>query len=505
MANDIEIKVPVTLDFDALSAKFDALKNQIESKPIDMRPNADLDEFFGNIKTQAAQTQKQIESLNASVKNMGRSAASLNTSSGMNMAALGASAYRPGSMNMSALSAFSGTSYRQIPPLPDKDRQYSDVFGSYQSRNESASRANLYGGFDNRRMQSELADGTAKKQIATTLKAEESLRKLRIESDKLTQQYRKMEYQQRYGRAGNAMQLIDDNKEAIQRSARAAMTGLGIGVAAVTALTTRGFAGTSEGYRLGNEVTFLSRELAGVMKPVVSALTNAARSVRQKMETLTVTQQDNLMKGGLAAFGAFGGMKAGAMLGGRFGLIGAGVGAATGAAVGEAITSNQKIKQGYDEFKSKIAGIEDPAERMKELEKQYLISKGRMRSDGTKLGIFESTLPNNHTAEKDTGYWNLRREMQKEMSVMKYKEYSVGKDGKSVYQGTFSADGKNTPDQSNPDRRKVLLTDGVGFGGAGSTYEALATESARIFAAEFEKLNATIEKVGDKAVNAMKD
>ena len=84
------------------------------------------------------------------------------------------------------------------------------------------------------------------------------------------------------------------------RLGRAAGRAGTIGYAATAGAVAYGFKGTVEGNQFSNEMKLLSRELAGIFKPALQALTGMVQATRGALETLSPSQQNRIMNVGLA-------------------------------------------------------------------------------------------------------------------------------------------------------------------------------------------------------------
>jgi hypothetical protein len=106
----------------------------------------------------------------------------------------------------------------------------------------------------------------------------------------------------------------------VKDTQRLAIVGLLLGAAtSLKGLATAGFQGTVQGYALSNQFTQLSKQLAGVVLPVVDALTRALMRVNAWFMKLSERDQDRLLVGGGVAAGAAVGLPIAAKL---IGLIG---------------------------------------------------------------------------------------------------------------------------------------------------------------------------------------
>lgn len=164
----------------------------------------------------------------------------------------------------------------------------------------------------NRAAAESLADGSLVKQMRAAAVLEDQYVGIRRQAELIA----------RYGeRLGRFLGRRD-----VQIAGRV-MTGVGVGVSIMAAtglgLAKQGFSGTVEQAKFDLEMKMLSRELAGIMKPVMEVMTKGARFIRRLLEGLGGNGQ-NIVMGGLllggtaaSAWAARGGMSMLGMLGTR--------------------------------------------------------------------------------------------------------------------------------------------------------------------------------------------
>jgi hypothetical protein len=190
-----------------------------------------------------------------------------------------------------------------------------------------------------------LADGSMARQI----------RSVKQLNDQYTQIQRKGELIAKYGERWGS--IIHRYGGALNTAGNIAAGGAAAGAATAAGLARSGFQGTVEQNRFDLEMKMLAREFAGVMMPVLKAMTQAARFIRERMEGLSSAGQNvamaatvagglassawamrSLVTGGIAArLAGFGGTAAG-------GASAAGVGAAEAAGIGATAAGASRAK-----------------------------------------------------------------------------------------------------------------------------------------------------------------
>lgn len=208
--------------------------------------------------------------------------------------------------------------------LKAKYGEYADVVEKAARRNELFARA--------------VRDGSYERHVRQVRALNDQYERLRQRADAIA-------------RYGPRLGALVDNR-AVQAAGRIGLYAGGAALAAGAGLARSGLSGTVEGNRLGLETQLLGREVAGAMKPFTDGITNATMRVRKWMESLSKTQQDMAMYGGLlvagtvalraviggSAFGALAGGAARGVAGAAATVAAGGAGTALAAAGGAAAT-----------------------------------------------------------------------------------------------------------------------------------------------------------------------
>lgn len=166
--------------------------------------------------------------------------------------------------------------------LADNTGALKTKFGEYAGAVEKAARRNEL-------FARAVRDGTYDRHVRQMRALNDQYERLRQRADAIA----------RYGpRLGALM----DNR-AVQAAGRIGLYAAGAGVATVGAMARSGLSGTVEGNRMNLEAQLLSREVAGVFKPLTDGVTNATVKIRKWMEGLGETEQNMLMYGGALVAG----------------------------------------------------------------------------------------------------------------------------------------------------------------------------------------------------------
>jgi hypothetical protein len=312
-------------------------------------------------------------------------------------------------------------------------------------------------GFQNRYLEREIGTGDMRKRIVETVKAEREAKKLAATHDRLIRQTKLMEAQVKYGRYGGAAAYFyGQNRESIAGAGRMA-GGVAMGAAGTAAgLAASGYSGTVEGERFALEMRILSLELAAAFKPFMDGLTNATRAIRKFIQAGGEERQNQILRGGAVFAGGTAGYAVGSRIaGGRGGLIGGAIGAKIGYESPELIEEFQKGEGFASDVTKRFSSV-----TQSKLGKDII---GQLE-DFTSYGPFGQVI-------------NAYKKFNKS-----YKEY-MQPEGKAA--------GEKTPgmvqEEAKKESRKLMLTEGVGFAEAGSTYYDLAETLIRTQAAEANK------------------
>jgi tetratricopeptide (TPR) repeat protein len=477
------ISTSITLDVTDALNQFDQFKNEITKTSTVARDNPALEEFFGGAASGAKDAAAEVAKLRKQLEAMNRSLGSATAGGGMNMAALAKAAKQVGSMDMKALAAYSGTSYRQIPDL-QKAMARSTRYTQIGERGDAARQQRYELGFQNRYLEREIGTGDMRKRIVETVKAEREAKKLAATHDRLIRQTKLMEAQVKYGRYGGAAAYFyGQNRETIAGAGRMA-GGVAMGAAGTVAgLAASGYSGTVEGERFSLETRRLSLELAASFKPFMDALTDATRYVRKFIQEGGEERQNQIMQYGGAAAGAMVGYKIG-------GVPGAVVGGIAGYGIAESVTHSQKKEAATIEYGKAMQGMSQE-ERDAFIKKEKAIISGMMRADGTPTTMWERITRD--TDEEKRGNLLERGARQEALAQFQRENRALVKSGENNL-GKIASDalsGKKTPgmvqEDAKKESRKLMLTEGVGFAEAGSTYYDLAETLIRTQAAEANK------------------
>jgi hypothetical protein len=266
----------------------------------------------------------------------------------------------------------------------------------------------------------------------------------------------------------------------------------GLGISGLTAV---GIHKSVSGAQLENEIGGISRELANIFAPLVQRLTRTFRGLRDSMSKLTEQEQNNLMRTGLIAAGAvllrkplmaaaglalpYAAAGAGRLLGGATTMLGGGLaGAGRLGAIGataylgyktystlsdlsasrrEPVSDREFIRAG---FTHRIGG-DARNELIERHRREYNAEYGRLnqeRRDRTWIGMGLSTLGVNPV--NGTGAFGYSERIQ-----------ALNRRARII----MDAAGGRDPGS----RRQERFADNVGYGGVGSSSDALQEEMVR--------------------------
>jgi hypothetical protein len=139
-----------------------------------------------------------------------------------------------------------------------------------------------------------VADGSEAKRLRTLARANEEFAKMQHRAELVAK------YGERWGG------VMAKYGGAMNAAGQVGMGVAGAGVATATGLAYQGFQGTVELERFKLEMQMLSREMAGVFKPLMTISTQFARVTRKGMEKTDRGGQEALMWGGLGVAGLLG-------------------------------------------------------------------------------------------------------------------------------------------------------------------------------------------------------
>lgn len=463
------IFVPVNLDTTPAMEAFESLKNTVTAT--DLRPNQALDDFFSGVEANAVKATVAVQKMKLDMLALSRAAKTM--SPGMNMRAL------------------AGSAYKVVPPM-QRGRAFSNDYQRLMGNEDAAKKSAYENRFQNRYLESEIQDGTYRKKASDMIVAERAATRLQKRQDELLKQGRLIVREQRYGRFGGRLaHFYKENESAISGAMGAAgRTGsfLGRGAAAAgVGLTVSGYSGTIEGERFAREMRVLSLELAATFKPMADAATEFTRRTRRNLQEMNRGQQDRLMVGAGVAAGAALGAKAGSMAGPKGALAGALVGGLLGGAAARSQTEAAQEQMRFDSvrgggysdafaYKNADLAKMSPAERLAEVERRREAIVQRGIRNREQLRQFEGTADEDRAKK---AYFQAAVNLKDEVNALEEIKKRT-KAGQSI-------DGMM--DVANPNRRQLMITEGTGFAGAGSTFFALQEDLARTTAVSLEIAN----------------
>jgi hypothetical protein len=131
-------------------------------------------------------------------------------------------------------------------------------------------------------------------------KAAQMSKSIAGETERLGQASKKIDLETQFGKAGAAMHMANEKlgvmKDGMSRIAGPAAAGFAILTGAVMGFVRAGLAGTVEGDRLQLRFQMLSREIAGVFMPVITAVTDKLTQAVQWFKHLTGENQNLIMR-----------------------------------------------------------------------------------------------------------------------------------------------------------------------------------------------------------------
>ena len=281
----------------------------------------------------------------------------------------------------------------------------------------------------------------------------------------------------------------------------------GLGVAGTIA---SGFSGTQEGDRLASEFKALSHEAAGSFKPLIEQVTHLTRNIRQHLQQQDTTGQNRIQAAGVTA-GAAWGLNKLTGVGGLKSIPMAAMALAETAVTkanydllsdmyGEAmirtgrrqreVTHGEMDRFGYGKMKGSAAEIDAELSRLDEARKEAM--KGLPGTMSTIYNTLGSALGGIFGDENATiaRHKELDTEFRKRKEALNRLKAEAEGGPAAEFQGEKAAG-------SNPDRRQVTLTEGVGFYSGGSTWEAAQIESIKTDLQEAQKQTLILERVAE--------
>jgi hypothetical protein len=297
-----------------------------------------------------------------------------------------------------------------------------------------------------------------------------------------------MEAQVKYGRYGGAAAYFyGQNREAISGAGRMA-GGVAMGAAGTVAgLAASGYSGTVEGERFALEMRRLSLELAAAFKPFMDGLTNATRAIRKFIQEGGEERQNQIMRGGGAIAGGAIGAKIGSVFGPYGTAIGGGLGAIAGYNAPDMLDTEryryQDIMQGgaSEEMMKRNQSMRGMSaeQRQAYIEKNIAASAKMITESKAKV---EAASPEDRE-RLSKQYYAEAMQLKENINAMKKINKEESGFGSSAAAGLGAGSGAKAASES----RKLMLTEGVGFAEAGSTYYDLAETLIRTQAAEANK------------------
>jgi hypothetical protein len=146
----------------------------------------------------------------------------------------------------------------------------------------------------NAAMASGLADGSETKRVRTVERLNEQYARMQARAEAVAK------YGERWGA------VMHKYGGALHTAGRVGIGIAGAGVATATGLAYQGFSGTVELGKMQTEMQMLSREVAGVFKPLMTVMTKATRVTRKRLEHTDRSEQRTLMWGGVGLAGLTG-------------------------------------------------------------------------------------------------------------------------------------------------------------------------------------------------------
>lgn len=326
-----------------------------------------------------------------------------------------------------------------------------------------------------------------------------------IELDNKTSRIIREQRLQYWRQEANAIrQRISESQGFANLKGMGAMAGLG-----VAGLAASGFSGTVEGNRFNNELRVLSLELAAAFKPLQESITGVVRSMRKAMQDMTEQEQNQVQALGIAGAGAAAGYKIGGPIGAAAGLV-----AGPGLQVTKSIyNSGRMLVSGPDQnptvndymaFRDITQTSAEKrqqaiAEKMQAIDTAYnsYIDKYKRASLADRfMGIAGNVLGSGDNVFGDE---QLSEPYKRRMMDEYARSRRALEEMKKRTEKGESMDDLFVDQKTNQDRRKVMLTEGTGFYGAGSTWFAIQETAITQMAAESKNQSTLLGRVAAAA------
>lgn len=326
-----------------------------------------------------------------------------------------------------------------------------------------------------------------------------------IELDNKTSRIIREQRLQHWRQEANAIrQRISESQGFANLKGMGAMAGLG-----VAGLAASGFSGTVEGNRFNNELRVLSLELAAAFKPLQESITELVRRIRKNMQDMNEQEQNQVQALGIAGAGAAVGYKFGNVPGAIAGAV-AGPFLQSARSVynaGRLVVSGPDQNPTVDDYMAhrdvtqvsgerrrqalmqKMQAIDDAYYSYMEKYKKSSLADRYLATVGNVLGSGDNVMGDEQLSEP---YFRKMRD-----------EYSRSRKALEEMQKRFdkgqSMDDLFVDQKTNQDRRKVMLTEGTGFYGAGSTWFAIQETAITQMAAESKNQSTLLGRVAAAA------